>query len=71
MFQYAIYQNPTDYPNKFVLRKWTIGPGTTLAEVNPVAVVDSLEDARDSVPEGLFLIPRSQEDDPVIVEVWI
>jgi hypothetical protein len=34
------------------------------------ALHDTLEQARDSIPEGLICWPRFPDDDPAIVEVW-
>jgi hypothetical protein len=31
MNQYVIYKKPKDYPTKFVVRLWIIGPGTAQA----------------------------------------
>jgi hypothetical protein len=46
--------------------------GTLTRDAEPIAVVDTLEQARDAVPEeNDFPIARSPEDDPTIVETWI
>jgi hypothetical protein len=37
----------------------------------PHALKATLEEARDTLPEGLVRINRQEQDDPVIVEVWI
>lgn len=64
---YCIYKNPSDYPNKFVVRCfWNDKP-----EQKPFAVVDKLEDARFQLPKGLYCINRHKFDDPVIVETWL
>lgn len=70
MKQYAIYKNPRDYPDDFVVRVWIIGPGTVQAGPM-ICAVPTLEEARASLPEGLDQIPRFESDDPVIVEVWM
>ena len=70
LYQFVIYENPTDYPDRFVVRKWRIGGGAVEAAVWPTKVVDSLEEARSHVPDGLVNIGRTSGDDPVIREVW-
>lgn len=67
---WVIYQNPRDFPGKFVLR-----PQDTSREgIRPWSVAqtfDSLVAARAAVPPGLWHLPRDPSDDPVIVESWI
>lgn len=70
--QWAIYENPADYPGKFVLRRCWIVPGNP----DPVPdqdcfVADTLHNARSLVPRGFTCLPRFEKDDPSIVEVWI
>ena len=70
MKQYAIYENPRDYPNKFVVRIWEIQAGEVVA--GPVlAVKDTLDEAREALPKGLVNIGRFGNDDYSIKEVWI
>jgi len=71
MYQYVIYENPTDYPGKYVVRRWLIGRGTVTPDAEPLAVLDALSDARMFVPDGLYMMPRELEDDPAVLEVWI
>jgi hypothetical protein len=66
---YTVYRNPSDYPDKFVVRRWESLP-VPKPDATPLAVCDSLEQARAAVPEGLTLLDRAQADDPVIVGVW-
>ncbi len=66
--QFVIYNSPSDCPGKYVVRMWR-----TIIQKGPtamVAAVDSLEQAREIIPEGLHCMPRLDGDDPVIVEVW-
>ena len=63
---YVIYQNPSDFPGKFVLRRW-VG-------LNPdqkPAVCMTLAEARRAVPPNKYRLPRFDNDDPVIVETWL
>lgn len=66
--QFVIYHSPLDHPGKYVVRLWLVGHQS--GPTNYVAVVDTLEAAREIVPPQLFCMPRQREDDPVIVEVW-
>lgn len=71
---YVIYERPKDYPDKFVVRRWVIKAGNeeeALIADKAAVLVNTLEQARAVVPQGLYRIPRAQEDDPVIVETWI
>jgi len=69
--QFVVYDNPSDYPGKFVVRGWTI----TAGHVQPdtlCQLADDIDGARALVPDhlGLVNIGRQPEDDPTIVEVW-
>ena len=70
--QYAIYDHPSDYPNNFVVRRWEVVRGVPVAMPcgNPV-LTETLEAARAVVPPGFVNIGRFENDDPVILEVWI
>ncbi|QSM01283.1 hypothetical protein QDA08_gp89 [Microbacterium phage NoodlelyBoi] len=70
IWAYTIYDHPSDYPEKFVLRAWLIKDGMVTA-YEPVGLADTLEDARALVPNGRRPIARLQDDDPCIVESWI
>jgi len=70
MNQYVIYKKPKDYPTKFVVRLWIIGPGT--AQAGPlICTADTIEEARASMPDGVDQLPTFDSDDPVIAEVWM
>ena len=71
MEQFAIYRSPRDYPDQFVVRRWRLVGNEAVHDAQPLAVVDSLDEARAAVPLGLVRINRYPEDDPVIVEVWL
>lgn len=68
---YVVYENPSDYPGKFVVRRWLIYRGVRNPTKLAHAVGTSLEDVRCSIPHGLIQIDRSPSDDPVIVETWV
>lgn len=69
---YVVYRNPSDYPGKYVVREWSLSPGGVLcANMNPHAVADTIEDARESIPDDAARLLRHAEDDPVIEETWV
>lgn len=70
MIQYAIYDHPSDYPDSFVVRKWIIEDGKILPG-ELVGKADTLSEARNLVPDGLFRINRFEQDDSVLTEVWL
>lgn len=80
--QYCIYFNPSDFPNKYVLRKWFISEdlGKLMLGLNePVPddhqeTADTLEEIRSFLPKdaGLVRIPYQPGlEDPCIWETWI
>jgi hypothetical protein len=68
---YTVYENPADYPGKFVVRRFTIEQAHAVADRDPWFIGDTLHDARNSLPQGLTRIDRDPNDDPVILETWI
>jgi hypothetical protein len=69
LFHYVIYDKPSDHPDHFVVRKWSIRDGD-LKPLDIVGVTLSLEAARDLIPVDRIDMPVFENDDPVIVEVW-
>jgi len=67
---WTIYESPKDFPGKFVVRKHIILPGKTFP-TGEYALFDSLEEARDAIPEGCANLGRYAEDEPQIVESWM
>jgi hypothetical protein len=69
---FAIYENPKDFPNKYVVRLWEINRqlGKTIA-TRYCVVKDTLEECRKALPPGLYRIGRESSDDPIIIESWI
>jgi hypothetical protein len=64
---WTIYEQPEDFPNCFVARLW-LGEEAT-AEI---MVCPDLEPIREALRQkGLVVIPRDDDDDPVIVESWL
>lgn len=68
---YTVYYNSTDYPNRYVVRRFTIRAQGWTADWTPLAVADTLEDVRQAIPPGLHCLPRDPHDEPQIVEVWL
>jgi len=67
---FCIYQDPADYPGKFVVRRW-VGMDP---DREPVTVAETLEAARAELKRlnpHLVRLERSHDDDPVILESWI
>jgi hypothetical protein len=69
---WAIYENPRDFPGKFVVRQHFASKESPkpVALVDAI-VVDSIEKAREAIPAGLLNLGRHPADDPVIHEVWM
>lgn len=70
---FTIYSSPADYPGKYVVRRWRVVRGSPepVPDPQPLAVVDTLEEARRAVPAHLTCIPRWPGDVPCVVEVWL
>ena len=68
---HVVYHNPSDYPGKWVVRRHFVGvDGVNLAS-EPDCVADSLAEARDHIPVGLFRMNRHPHDPEVIYETWL
>ncbi len=66
---WVIFDHPTDHPDHFVVR-----PQLAAREIMiwPKAwTFDTLDEARDALPPGLFMMPRQATDAPNIAESWI
>jgi hypothetical protein len=69
---WTVYENPKDYPGKFVARRFDVdadGPKPSAS----VIIMDDLDDLRDILAHQMHLVclTRNEEDDPVIVETWL
>jgi hypothetical protein len=71
MWQYVVYNNPTDYPGQYVVRRCYVNSTGVYPEAGPRYVGPSLVAARETIPPGLHRIDRFPEDDPCILEVWL
>ncbi len=69
---WVVYANPSDYPGKFVARRWikerfdTHFKGTAEKHVS-----SNLQALRDEICIGRHRFARLESDDPVIVETWV
>ncbi len=68
---WTLYDNPSDYPGMFVLREWA----TDARGARPlpgIFVAPKIETLRAQMEGlGLTCLPRSDGDDPCIVECWL
>ena len=64
---YCVYENPSDYLGKYVVRKWF----NNQPKLIPEALGDDLEKVRQVIPKHFIKLDRSPDDDPVILETWI
>lgn len=64
---FTVYENPRDYPGKFVVRRWL----DFIPDTKPMIVCDSLDLARAVIPQSAVCLGRYAEDDPAIREVWL
>lgn len=70
---WTVYDHPRDFPNNYVARRFEIGGGGSGPKITTDLMVGfDLEQMRGYLRSlGLTVIPRSEGDDPVIVECWI
>jgi hypothetical protein len=72
LYNYAIYDHPTDHPDNWVVRRWEIGKGNVKPDME-AHLFFSIESARNYIQEacpGATLID-STDPDPHIAEVWM
>ena len=62
---WVIYDHPRDDPEMFVARMWVLDQPTGITFASP-----SLDLLRRMLPPGLHMMPRQENDDPVILETW-
>jgi hypothetical protein len=64
---WTVYDNPEDFPGQIVVRKFLNDQPTS--DVEAFADLESCRRAFEL--RGLYRIPRSDGDAPVIVETWL
>lgn len=57
-------------PGKYVVRPFRIAAGS-VTPLDTLGAVDSLEAARNLVPDGFYRMDRQSSDEPQVVENWI
>lgn len=70
---YVIFKNPSDHPGKFVVRLRRMIGEEGVLDATPVAVVDTLEAAREKIEntDCLLCLPRGPHDEPEVIETWV
>jgi hypothetical protein len=66
---YTLYDHPTDYPDKWVIRLF-VGADPT----SGIWLADTLHEARtiiNAIAPGTVCLARHPTDDPKIVETWL
>lgn len=70
---HVIEREPPDYPDKWVVRRWRIGDNERWIDQTPVAVADTLEQARQMLqPRPKQNLGRYTDPDlPWVYEAWM
>lgn len=69
---FVIYDGPSDYPGKYVVRRWCVTAGGEVRpDADPAATTGTLRQARSHIPSHYKRMARLPDDDPCIVEVWV
>lgn len=69
---WVIYQNTTDFPGMFVLRKQTARSDKTIEIDSQAMVCEKIEPLQNMmIDRGLVKLMRHPDDDPAIVETWL
>lgn len=63
---FCVYNSPLDFPGKYIVRLFDVSAPTSL-----IAMRDTLEEARATIPNGYFRMLRVPKDAPSIVETWL
>jgi len=69
---WTVYDHPKDYPDKYVARRFDVGrDGTKMS--NSIIIAGDLEVLRTilAIEMQLTCLPRSKDDDAVILETWV
>lgn len=68
---WTIYENPADYPGRFVVRRWVVRPDGRCVPDQSCTDHDSIDAAREKVPSGLHCLGKLPDDDRAIAETWV
>lgn len=62
----VLYENPSDFPGKFVARLWFLNRPT------PYAIIkDTLKELEEEIPHAMIPLNTHFTDDPVIIQTYI
>lgn len=68
---WTVYDHPSDHPTVFVARRFMVS-ADTVEQTDDYMVAPTLALIRTFLQnEGLIPVPRSEDDDPVILESWV
>lgn len=67
---YTIYERPRDFPSLYVARKWIVTAGR-VDRGELIGTSPTLAGIRKFIPEGLYCIERSPDDDQYILDLGI
>lgn len=71
MIYWVIYRHPSDYPDKYVARKWVMSAGKCVP-TSEVKLADELAPLRLEMTRlGLIPFARWEDDERPIVETWM
>lgn len=70
---YTLYFNPTDYPDKYVIRRFLIMPEVSypVPDENVLIVAATRELAEEHIHKSLVWMPRHKDDDEKILGTWM
>jgi hypothetical protein len=69
---FVVYDHPSDFPNSYVVRRHVVIESRVIPDPVPFLVGPDLDGIREVLEcRGLYRLNRQEEDDPVIVEVWL
>jgi len=68
---WKIYDHPSDFPDCFVARRFTVTPNGTLATGDVISGTTLRTVRAEMTAMHLTCLHRSRDDDPVIVETWL
>ncbi len=72
MALWTVYDHPSDAPEWFVARRWTITADGARTSDGEFVLAGDVEVIRDEMRHmGLTRIERAPSDDPVIMETWL
>lgn len=72
MDYYVIYDHPSDYPDRIVVRRYQLKRRERNPQSVGVEFFDTIPLAQAALKKkGLYQYPRNRDDDPVIVETWL